>query len=50
MTPETAEETGGTVANVIFPTAIEKIGNEHFVFYGAADSRISVARLVRTTD
>jgi len=48
MTPETAEETAGTVANVIFPTAIERIGGEHFVFYGAADSRISVARLVRT--
>lgn len=48
LTPETADETAGTVANVLFPTAIEKIGDEHFVFYGAADSRISVARLVRT--
>ncbi|MGJ4845404.1 MULTISPECIES: glycoside hydrolase family 130 protein [unclassified Leifsonia] len=48
MTPETADETAGTVANVLFPTAIEKIGGEHFVFYGAADTRISVARLVRT--
>jgi len=48
MTPETADETAGTVANVLFPTAIEKIGEEHFVFYGAADTRISVARLVRT--
>jgi predicted GH43/DUF377 family glycosyl hydrolase len=48
LTPETAEETAGTVANVLFPTAIEKIGDEHFVFYGAADSRIAVARLVRT--
>ncbi|QDZ16939.1 glycoside hydrolase family 130 protein [Humibacter ginsenosidimutans] len=48
MTPETEEETRGTVANVVFPTAIEEIGGEHFVFYGAADSRISVARLVRT--
>ncbi|WP_374009104.1 glycosidase [Leifsonia sp. LS-T14] len=48
MTPETADETSGTVANVLFPTAIEKIGGEHFVFYGAADTRISVARLIRT--
>jgi predicted GH43/DUF377 family glycosyl hydrolase len=48
MTPETADETAGTVANVLFPTAIEKIDGEHFVFYGAADTRISVARLVRT--
>ena len=48
MAPETADETAGTVANVIFPTAIERIGDEHFVFYGAADTRISVARLVRT--
>lgn len=50
LTPETAEETAGTVANVVFPTAIERIGDEHFVFYGAADTRISVARLVRTAD
>ncbi|MGO4301578.1 glycoside hydrolase family 130 protein [Leifsonia sp. RAF41] len=48
MTPETADETAGTVANVLFPTAIEMIEGEHFVFYGAADTRISVARLVRT--
>jgi predicted GH43/DUF377 family glycosyl hydrolase len=48
MTPETEAETSGTVANVVFPTAIEEIDGEHFVFYGAADSRISVARLVRT--
>ncbi|MFF1571185.1 glycosidase [Leifsonia sp. NPDC058292] len=48
MEPETEDETAGTVANVLFPTAIEKIGDEHFVFYGAADTRISVARLVRT--
>lgn len=47
MTPETAEETSGTVANVIFPTAIEKIGGEHYVFYGMADSQIGVARLRR---
>ncbi|MDN4599055.1 glycoside hydrolase family 130 protein [Leifsonia virtsii] len=48
LTPETADETAGTVANVVFPTAIEEIGGEHFVFYGAADTRIAVARLVRT--
>ncbi|MCI0157791.1 glycosidase [Leifsonia shinshuensis] len=48
LAPETADETAGTVANVVFPTAIERIGDEYFVFYGAADTRISVARLVRT--
>ncbi|WP_245723699.1 glycoside hydrolase family 130 protein [Paramicrobacterium humi] len=47
LVPETAEETAGTVANVVFPTAIEKIGDAHFVFYGMADSQIGVARLVR---
>lgn len=49
MAPETDGETTGTVSNVLFPTAIERIGDQHFVFYGAADTRISVARLVRTT-
>ncbi len=48
MTPETDHETSGTVANVLFPTAIEKIDGTYYVFYGAADSRISVARLRRT--
>ncbi|RLP77581.1 glycosidase [Mycetocola tolaasinivorans] len=48
LVPETAEETSGTVANVVFPTAIEKIGERHFVFYGMADSMIGVAELRRT--
>jgi len=47
LTPETSDETSGTVANVIFPTAIEEIDGVHFVFYGAADSRIAVARVMR---
>lgn len=47
LVPETAEETEGVVANVIFPTAIEKVGDDHFVFYGMADSKIGVARLTR---
>lgn len=47
LVPETAEETEGTVANVVFPTAIERIGGEYFVFYGMADSAIGVARLSR---
>lgn len=50
LTPETAEETEGTVSNVVFPTAIERIGDDLFVFYGMADSQIGVARLVRTDD
>jgi beta-1,2-mannobiose phosphorylase / 1,2-beta-oligomannan phosphorylase len=45
MSPETADETSGTVANVVFPTAIEAVGDDTFVFYGMADSKIGVARL-----
>jgi predicted GH43/DUF377 family glycosyl hydrolase len=47
LSPETDDELDGTVANVVFPTAIEQIGAETFVFYGMADSRIGVARLTR---
>lgn len=49
LTPETAEETSGTLANVVFPTAIEQVGERHFVFYGMADSSIGVAELIRTS-
>lgn len=47
LEPATAEETSGTVSNVVFPTAIEKIEGNYFVFYGMADSKIGVARLDR---
>lgn len=47
LVPETEEETNGTVANVVFPTAIEKIGDQHYVFYGMADSMIGLAKLTR---
>ncbi len=47
LTPETPEETSGTLANVVFPTAIEEVGGRRFVFYGMADSSIGVAELVR---
>ncbi len=47
MEPSTADETEGTVSNVVFPTAIEAIGNSQFVFYGMADSKIGLARLDR---
>ena len=45
LSPETADEMSGTVPNVVFPTAIEEIDGQHFVFYGMADSSIGVARL-----
>jgi predicted GH43/DUF377 family glycosyl hydrolase len=45
LEPATAEETAGTVPNVVFPTAIEEIEGQHFVFYGMADTSIGVARL-----
>lgn len=48
LMPETGDETEGVVANVVFPTAIERIEGVDYVFYGMADSRIGVARLDRT--
>jgi predicted GH43/DUF377 family glycosyl hydrolase len=46
LAPETAEERSGIVPNVVFPTAIEDVQGEKFVFYGMADSQIGVARIV----
>ena len=48
LQPQTAAEQVGTVANVVFPTAIAAIGRRQFVFYGMADARIGVAELERT--
>ncbi len=45
LQPETPEERGGIVPNVVFPTAIEEIDGVRWVFYGMADSKIGVARL-----
>ena len=50
LTPELALERIGTVANVVFPTAIDRrddLGTpDRFdVYYGMADNRIGVARL-----
>jgi beta-1,2-mannobiose phosphorylase / 1,2-beta-oligomannan phosphorylase len=45
LSPETAEETGGVVPNVVFPTAIEEVEGVRYVFYGMTDSKIGVARL-----
>jgi predicted GH43/DUF377 family glycosyl hydrolase len=47
LVPETDDEINGTVANVVFPTAIEEVDGVHFVFYGMADAKIGVARLER---
>jgi len=47
LAPQTHEERHGSVPNVVFPTAVEKIGDREFVFYGMADSRIGVAELFR---
>lgn len=47
LEPETEDEKSGIVPNVVFPTAIEKIGEQLFVFYGMADSKIGVATLDR---
>ncbi|MFZ3562537.1 glycosidase [Streptomyces sp. BH055] len=48
MAPEAEEEISGTVPNVVFPTAIEEIDGELYVFYGMADAHIGVALLERT--
>lgn len=50
LEPELDEERSGTVPNVVFPTAIEAIDGQYFVFYGMADSKIGVARLDRVLD
>ncbi|RMI03751.1 glycosidase [Cellulomonas triticagri] len=47
LEPETDDERHGTVADVVFPTAAERIGDDTYVFYGMADARIGVARLDR---
>jgi beta-1,2-mannobiose phosphorylase / 1,2-beta-oligomannan phosphorylase len=50
LTPEGALERIGTVANVVFPTAIDRrddlgLPDRFDVYYGMADNRIGVARL-----
>lgn len=45
LAPETRDERAGTVPNVVFPTAIERIEGRDFVFYGMADARIGAALL-----
>ena len=44
---ETEDERSGIVPNVVFPTAIEEVDGQLWVFYGMADSKIGVARLDR---
>jgi len=52
LEPELPEERTGIVPHVVFPTAIEPVpgaGSTDFdIYYGMADSRIGVARLLRT--
>jgi predicted GH43/DUF377 family glycosyl hydrolase len=50
LVPELPDELVGTVANVVFPTAIEVIDGTHYVFYGMADAKIGVARLERVSE
>ena len=50
LTPELPSECIGTVANVVFPTAIDRrddlgLPDRFDVYYGMADNRIGVARL-----
>ena len=46
LAPETNAERFGTVNNVVFPTGIDQVGQNDFdIYYGAADAKISRARL-----
>ena len=50
LTPDLPQECIGTVANVVFPTAIDRrddlgMSDRFDVYYGMADNRIGVARL-----
>ncbi len=50
LTPELPQECIGTVANVVFPTAIDRrddlgMPDRFDIYYGMADNRIGVARL-----
>ena len=50
LIPELMQERYGTVANVVFPTGIDRrddlgLPNRFDVYYGMADNRIGVARL-----
>jgi predicted GH43/DUF377 family glycosyl hydrolase len=50
LTPELSQERRGAVANVVFPTGIDRrddlgLPDRFDVYYGMADSRIGVARL-----
>ena len=50
LTPELPQERIGTVANVVFPTGIDRrddlgLPDRFDVYYGMADNRIGVARL-----
>jgi predicted GH43/DUF377 family glycosyl hydrolase len=50
LTPELMQERHGTVANVVFPTGIDRrddlgLPNRFDVYYGMADNRIGIARL-----
>jgi predicted GH43/DUF377 family glycosyl hydrolase len=50
LTPTLPQERRGTVANVVFPTGIDRrddigLSNRLDVYYGMADYRIGVARL-----
>jgi beta-1,2-mannobiose phosphorylase / 1,2-beta-oligomannan phosphorylase len=50
LTPESPDELRGTIADVVFPTGIDRrddLGtpNRFDIYYGMADSRIGVARL-----
>ena len=45
FSPEKSWEKRGQVSNVVFPTGHAIFGNQLYIYYGAADTRIAVARV-----
>lgn len=45
FSPERLWEKEGEVGNVVFPTGTAIFGNQLYIYYGAADKRIAVARV-----
>jgi predicted GH43/DUF377 family glycosyl hydrolase len=50
LTPESPDELRGTIANVVFPTGIDRrddlgMPDRFDIYYGMADNRVGVARL-----
>jgi beta-1,2-mannobiose phosphorylase / 1,2-beta-oligomannan phosphorylase len=50
LAPQTAKEQAGIDRHIVFPSALARIGETHYLFYGVSDRYIGVARLERADD